>query len=181
MRPRLLLATALLLVGPPAPAQDRLSPARIEAMPLADIVVAVRGRCADMVTAMTELQSRHPDANGVPDCGGATATADGGSYRAMDDSALIDAIEVLSSELAALVARGEALQSGRAVAPAPTSQPVRSPRRPPARSAKPVPDETRKKQCEAQQHADAALCSDSSCRMATYRRWQQCLATGRYW
>jgi hypothetical protein len=30
-------------------------------------------------------------------------------------------------------------------------------------------------------HADQALASDSTAKMTAYRKWQQCLKTGRYW
>lgn len=39
----------------------------------------------------------------------------------------------------------------------------------------------RHKQCSAKWYADQALCSDTTCKMTTYRKWQQCLKTGRYW
>lgn len=38
-----------------------------------------------------------------------------------------------------------------------------------------------KVECEQKYRADAALCSDSTCRMSAMRKWQQCLKTGRYW
>jgi hypothetical protein len=53
----------------------------------------------------------------------------------------------------------------------------------PASPARPVTGAaaTRKVECEQKYRADAALCSDSTCRMSANRRWQQCLNTGRYW
>ncbi|MBS0480458.1 MAG: ankyrin repeat domain-containing protein [Proteobacteria bacterium] len=42
-------------------------------------------------------------------------------------------------------------------------------------------DDPRRKQCNAKWYADQALCSDTTCKMTTYRKWQQCLKTGRYW
>ena len=39
----------------------------------------------------------------------------------------------------------------------------------------------RKKECEQKYQADAALASDSTGKMRSYRRWQQCLKTGRFW
>lgn len=39
----------------------------------------------------------------------------------------------------------------------------------------------RKIECEQKYRADAALCSDTTCKMSANRRWQQCLNTGRYW
>jgi hypothetical protein len=50
--------------------------------------------------------------------------------------------------------------------------------------AKPKPQAgattVREKECMDKQMADAALCSDTTCRMRTMRKWQQCLATGLY-
>lgn len=44
-----------------------------------------------------------------------------------------------------------------------------------------TPTSSNKTQCEQKYRADAALCSDSTCRMGAMRKWQQCLKTGRYW
>lgn len=56
----------------------------------------------------------------------------------------------------------------------------------PAAAAKPAakaaPAATgRKLECQQKYRADAALCSDTTCKMSASRRWQQCLNTGRYW
>lgn len=53
----------------------------------------------------------------------------------------------------------------------------------PASKAAPAtgPAASRKVECEQKFRADAALCSDLTCRMSANRRWQQCLNTGRYW
>lgn len=48
-------------------------------------------------------------------------------------------------------------------------------------AGKPAPVTGRKTECEQKYRADAALCSDSTCKMSANRRWQQCLTTGRYW
>jgi ankyrin repeat protein len=40
---------------------------------------------------------------------------------------------------------------------------------------------SRKTECAQKHRADAALCSDTTCKMSANRRWQQCLNTGRYW
>lgn len=37
------------------------------------------------------------------------------------------------------------------------------------------------KECQQKYQADVALCSDSTCRMRSMRKWQQCLKTGSYW
>lgn len=36
-------------------------------------------------------------------------------------------------------------------------------------------------ECQQKHRADVALCSDETCRMRSYRKWQQCLKTGNYW
>lgn len=72
--------------------------------------------------------------------------------------------------------------------PAPVA-PKPSPAVPSSRAVRPdasagqVPGATdpRRKQCSAKWYADQALCSDTTCKMTTYRKWQQCLKTGRYW
>lgn len=51
----------------------------------------------------------------------------------------------------------------------------------PSRNLSSGAEDPRRKQCNAKWHADQALCSDTTCKMATYRKWQQCLKTGRYW
>jgi hypothetical protein len=39
----------------------------------------------------------------------------------------------------------------------------------------------RRKQCNARHHSSSALCSDSTCKMREYRKWQTCLKTGSYY
>lgn len=43
------------------------------------------------------------------------------------------------------------------------------------------PATSRDIECQQKYRADAALCSDSTCRMRSMRKWQQCLKTGNYW
>ena len=50
-----------------------------------------------------------------------------------------------------------------------------------ATAAKPAPANGRNAECQQKYRADAALCSDSTCKMGATRKWQQCLKTGRYW
>ena len=50
----------------------------------------------------------------------------------------------------------------------------------PAGPAKPAATD-RKTECAQKHRADAALCSDTTCKMSANRRWEQCLKTGRYW
>lgn len=50
-----------------------------------------------------------------------------------------------------------------------------------AAAAKPAPANGRDAECQQKYRADAALCSDSTCKMGAMRKWQQCLKTGRYW
>jgi hypothetical protein len=42
-------------------------------------------------------------------------------------------------------------------------------------------DASRKKECEQKYRADAALCSDTTCKLSAQRKWGQCLKTGNYW
>lgn len=52
----------------------------------------------------------------------------------------------------------------------------------PAGPAAPAPAASgRDKECQQKYQADVALCSDSTCRMRSNRKWQQCLKTGNYW
>ncbi|URW74886.1 hypothetical protein M9980_09945 [Sphingomonas donggukensis] len=119
-----LAALAAASASLPAAAQQRST----EPASLPALVAMLRTGCADMVTAMTELQARHPDATGaVPDCGGAVAAADGGRFRAMDDAALLASIERMSSDMEALVARGEQLRAQAAAPGRPAATPVAAP------------------------------------------------------
>lgn len=51
--------------------------------------------------------------------------------------------------------------------------------------AKPVvpasPTDARRKMCNARHYSSSALCSDSTCKMREYRKWQTCLKTGSYY
>jgi len=49
---------------------------------------------------------------------------------------------------------------------------------------KPAPvaaDAARRKMCNARNYSSSALCSDSTCKMREYRKWQTCLRTGSYY
>lgn len=180
----LALATLMLAAGPAA-AQSEAT-ARIDALSLDQIVAAVRAGCGQLTAAMTELQRRYPDRVAeVPRCDGVPAAADAATYRAMSDDALGDEITAQSNAMEQLVARGTALRAAsKRVPAAPAAKPIaKSPPAPVAKAApsKPAASPARKKECEAQHLADIRLCYDSACKMVTYRRWQQCLDTGRYW
>lgn len=41
-------------------------------------------------------------------------------------------------------------------------------------------DDPRRKMCNARHYSSSALCSDSTCKMREYRKWQTCLKTGSY-
>lgn len=76
--------------------------------------------------------------------------------------------------------RGAMTPAPSASSPRPTSPGVsRSPTSPPA--LKRSTNDSQRKQCNAKWYADQALCSDATCKMRTYRKWQTCLKTGRYW
>jgi hypothetical protein len=53
----------------------------------------------------------------------------------------------------------------------------------PAPAAKPAAtaDEARRKMCNGRHYSSSALCSDSTCKMREYRKWQTCLKTGSYY
>ena len=55
----------------------------------------------------------------------------------------------------------------------------------PASAAKPAvaatPADPRRKMCNARHYSSSALCSDSTCKMREYRKWQTCLKTGSYY
>ena len=84
-------------------------------------------------------------------------------------------------------------RSGRAPAPSSTAPvapagPRATPVKPaPAKPAavKPVvpasPTDARRKMCNARNYSSSALCSDSTCKMREYRKWQTCLKTGSYY
>ncbi|MCP3734318.1 hypothetical protein M9979_05425 [Sphingomonas sp. RP10(2022)] len=181
---KLALAASLLAAGPAA-AQSGAA-ARIDALSLDQIVAAVRAGCGQLTAAMTELQRRYPDrVTEVPRCDGVPITADAATYRTMSDDALGDEITAQSSAMEQLVAHGTALRAAAAQASGmPAVRPTAKPSPAPVAKAappKPAALPARKKECEAQHLADIRLCYDSACKMVTYRRWQQCLDTGRYW
>ena len=41
-------------------------------------------------------------------------------------------------------------------------------------------EDPRRKMCNARHYSSSALCSDSTCKMREYRKWQTCLKTGSY-
>ena len=65
----------------------------------------------------------------------------------------------------------------KARAPALTAKPAAA-RPSPASAA--APADARRKMCNARHYSSSALCSDSSCKMREYRKWNSCLKTGSY-
>ncbi len=68
--------------------------------------------------------------------------------------------------------------------PAPAGKPAASAPKPIGKStpaASTAPKSRFAKQCEDKWYADQALCSDSTCKMRAYRKWQTCLKTGSYY
>lgn len=51
----------------------------------------------------------------------------------------------------------------------------------PKGSATPAPQDARRKMCNARHYSSSALCSDTTCKMREYRKWQTCLKTGSYY
>lgn len=69
-------------------------------------------------------------------------------------------------------------------APAPASRPAASTAKAAGKSspaASAAPKSRFARQCEDKWYADQALCSDSTCKMRAYRKWQTCLKTGSYY
>lgn len=50
-------------------------------------------------------------------------------------------------------------------------------------TAKPAPttEDPRRKMCNARHYSSSSLCSDTTCKMREYRKWQTCLKTGSYY
>jgi hypothetical protein len=75
-------------------------------------------------------------------------------------------------------------RSGRAPAPAAVKPAPAKPATTPV-PARPTPAATpadpRRKMCNSRHYASSALCSDSTCKMREYRKWQTCLKTGSYY
>ena len=72
----------------------------------------------------------------------------------------------------------------RPAAPAPAKKPTAAtaPAKKPAAAATPTkPASKYEKQCQEKWYADQALCSDSTCMMRAYRKWDTCLKTGSYY
>jgi hypothetical protein len=70
-------------------------------------------------------------------------------------------------------------------APARPAAPVKAtpaaPAKKPVRQSSPASTSPHAKMCEARHYSSSALCSDSTCRMREYRKWQTCLKTGSYY
>lgn len=58
--------------------------------------------------------------------------------------------------------------------------PPAAPGKKPAAAASTKPASKYEKQCQEKWYADQALCSDSTCKMRAYRKWDTCLKTGSY-
>ncbi|RHW19161.1 ankyrin repeat domain-containing protein [Sphingomonas gilva] len=50
----------------------------------------------------------------------------------------------------------------------------------PAASTSSATVDPRRKMCNARHYSSSSLCSDSTCKMREYRKWQTCLKTGSY-
>lgn len=70
----------------------------------------------------------------------------------------------------------------RRVGAVPVDSPVIPPRpvAPDSTSSNPEPDSPRRKMCNARHYTASSLCSDTTCKMREYRKWQTCLKTGSY-
>lgn len=61
------------------------------------------------------------------------------------------------------------------------SSPAAPPAKTPPAQASGAKSSARDKQCNARHSSSSALCSDSTCKMREYRKWQTCLQTGSYY
>lgn len=76
---------------------------------------------------------------------------------------------LVGAALIAAVAPASLSAAPRAVAPAKPS---------PTPSA--TPESPHRKMCNARHYSSSALCSDTTCKMREYRKWNTCLKTGNY-
>ena len=83
-----------------------------------------------------------------------------------------------ASMIKAAIARAVTARSG--AAPSGSAQAVSRPRAPAASTPPPAATGNRLA-CNQKWKADYDLCSDTTCKMITYRKHAQCLKTGRYW
>ncbi|MGN3974098.1 ankyrin repeat domain-containing protein [Tsuneonella sp. SYSU-LHT278] len=65
--------------------------------------------------------------------------------------------------------------AAKASAPAPRAAAATAPK------AAPATKSPREKMCQQRWYSSQALCSDSTCKMREYRKWQTCLKTGSYY
>jgi len=68
--------------------------------------------------------------------------------------------------------------------PAPMSQAPAQQSKPAIKAKSPASaqaNDPRRKMCNARHYSSSALCSDSTCKMREYRKWQTCLKTGSYY
>ncbi len=93
--------------------------------------------------------------------------------------------EVASSTMvkAAIAAAVEARTGSNPMKPAATSRAASAPARTtaPTVAAASKTKTPREKMCGERWYASQALCSDSTCKMREYRKWQTCLKTGSYY
>lgn len=93
--------------------------------------------------------------------------------------------EVASATMikAAIAAAVEARTGANPMKPAaaPRAAAVSAPARTASAAAPAKPQSAREKMCQQRWYSSNALCSDSTCKMREYRKWQTCLKTGSYY
>lgn len=139
-----------------------------------------------ILRARDDIWYNHPDelALLLDDCVDADARDDVGStlLHTAASRNRVDAAKVLLAHGASRTARDRAGNAPANYATSPEMKALLGQASEPAASgAAGTASETRKKECAQKYQADAALCSDSSCKMRANSHWAQCLKTGRYW
>jgi hypothetical protein len=131
-----------------------------------------------LLRARDDIWYNHPDELTLllEDCVGANDKDPSGStlLHIAADRDRIEAAKVLIAHGASRNNRDKSGKRPAAYATSPEMKALLGP----AGKAAPV---TAKQECEQKYRADAALCSDATCKTRANRRWQQCLSTGRYW
>lgn len=141
-----------------------------------------------ILRARDDIWYNHPDelALLLDDCVDANAKDDVGStlLHTAASRNRVDAARVLLAHGASRTARDRSGNTPAHYATSPEMKALLGPASAPAAASSGpagTASEARKKECAQKYQADAALCSDSSCKMRANSHWAQCLKTGRYW
>ncbi|HYE43657.1 MAG TPA: ankyrin repeat domain-containing protein, partial [Caulobacteraceae bacterium] len=93
---------------------------------------------------------------------------------------------MVQAEIRKAGGRNAALAPSRPATSTPAAKPSKPASAKPAKpasstAAAPAADSPRRKMCNQRHYSSSALCSDSTCKMREYRKWQTCLKTGSYY